>query len=96
MNLQLLSEMGFNARPPTDPRLRIGDKIRKNAGKPVRRRPTIKVVTLAIIASARMREMAQEWAEDKKAKKALGKEVAHLVEKRKRLEAGGKAKGKAK
>ena len=41
-----------------------------------------------------MREMAQEWAEDKKAKKALGKEVARLVAERKRLEAGGKGKVK--
>ena len=96
MDLQLLSEMGFNARPPTDPRLRIGDKIRKNARKPPRRLPTIRVVALTIMAAWRMKEMAQEWAEDKKAKKALGKEVAHLVERRKRLEGGGKEKGKAK
>ena len=38
--------------------------------------------------------MGQEWAEEKKAKKALGKEIEKLMEARKRLEGGGKGKAK--
>ena len=91
MDLQLLSEMGLNARPPTDTRLRIGDKIRANAGKPPRRLPTIKVVALAVMAGLEMKKLGQEWAGQKKARKALGKELEKMVEGRKRLE-GGKGK----
>ena len=83
--------MGFNARPK-DTRLRIGDKIRANAGKPLRRLPTVKVVALAIMASCRMKKMGQEWAGQKKARKALGKELEKMLEGRKRLEGGGKGK----
>ncbi len=82
--------MGFNARPK-DTRLRIGDKIRANAGKPPRRLPTIKVVALAVMASCRMKKMGQEWAGQKKARKSLAKELEKMVEGRKRLE-GGKGK----
>lgn len=85
--------MGYNARPPTDTRLRLGDKIRANAGKPLRRLPTIKVVALAIIAGLEMKKMGEEWASEKKAKKALGKELERIVEGRKRLEGAG-VKGK--
>ena len=83
--------MGFNARPPTDTRLRIIDKIRANAGKPPRRRPTLKVVALALIAGLEMKKMGEEWAHEKKARKALGKELEKMVEERRRLE-GGKGK----
>ena len=74
MDLKLISEMGFNARPPTDTRLRIIDKIRANAGKPPRRRPTLRAVALALIAGLEMKKMGQEWADEIKARKAWGRD----------------------
>ena len=77
-DLQLLSEMGVNPQinPKASTRLRLGDALRGNAhGLGVRRKPSLRTVAFAVIAGARMRKMAGEWAVERKVREALGKKL---------------------
>lgn len=86
-DLQLLDEMGVNAT--TDPRmstrLRLGNSLRNNARSlSDEKRPSLRSVAFAVIASARMKRMAGEWAVQRKVREALER----------KLEGMGKSKGK--
>ena len=77
--------MGVN--PQTNPaaatRLRLGDALRGNAcGLRNNKKPSLRAVTFAIIAGARMRRMADDWAVQRRAKEALGKKLEGLGKRR--------------
>ena len=77
--------MGVNPQtnPKVSTRLRLGDALRGNAhGLGDKKKLSLKTVALAIIAGARMKKMAGEWAKQRKAKVALGKKLEGMGKRR--------------
>ena len=65
-------------------RLRLGDAIRGNAlgSGEKKKNPSLRTVAFAIIAGARMRRMASDWAVQRRAKEALGKKLEGMGRRR--------------
>jgi len=87
IDLNLLAEMGIS-QPEASPRLRLGDSVRSKAAS-IRdsRRPSLRVLGFAVIASVRMKKMSEKWAEQRKIKEALAKKMQVMLQ-------GRKGKGK--
>ena len=68
---------------PTSTRLRLADNLRRNAGKQERKkRPSLRAVGFAILASCRMKKMSEEWAKQKKVREAVGRKLEGVVSER--------------
>lgn len=68
----------------------MGDRLRSKVGQQGHKRPSLRVVTFAVMASTRMKKMSIEWAGQKKVREALGRKLEGMVEGRrsKRISGG--------
>lgn len=80
VDLKLLAEMGVKADAPKgSARLRLGDALRSRASHEAQRKPTLRTVGLMVIATCRMRHMAEEWAGQKKIRQAIGRKLEAMA-----------------
>lgn len=79
MNLDQLAEMGLSL-PDSSSRVRLGDSVRSKVANLLKpKRPSLKVIGLAVIATHRMKKMSEEWAEQRKIKEALVKKMQEMM-----------------
>lgn len=72
--------MGITLGGKSSPRLRLADSLRGKVGRQERKRPSLRTVSFAIMASCRMRKMSDEWAGQKKVREALGRKFEGMAE----------------
>lgn len=77
----------------TSPRLRLGDSLRGKVGKTEKKRPSLRAVGFAVMASCRMKKMSREWAGQRRVREALGRKLEGMVEGRRRERDGKKISG---